>query len=105
MPTLGNKIVRASDCSLQEWVEGLGSIPSELQEPIAIDGKQVVLTGRVEDALDWMILIEFTDSGEVQILSDTHWPACGPGPSLARASEPYGAQVSSPRVRLRSSND
>ena len=80
MPTLGDKIVRASDGSLQEWVEGLGRIPSELQEPIAIDGNQVVLTGRVEDALDWMILIEFTDSGEVQIVSDTHWASLRTGP-------------------------
>ena len=80
MPTLGDKIVRASDGSLQEWVEGLGGVPSELREPIAVEGNQVVLTGRVEEALDWMILIEFTDSGEVQIVSDTHWADLRTGP-------------------------
>ncbi len=80
MPTLGNRIVRVSDGSLQEWVEGIGEIPNELQEPLAVDRHQVVLTGRVEDALDWMILIEFTDSGEVQIVSDTHWADLRPGP-------------------------
>lgn len=73
MPTLGNRVVRASDGSLQEWVEGLGRIPNELRDPIAVDGNQVVLAGRLEDAFGWMIVLEFTDSGEVQIVSDTHW--------------------------------
>jgi hypothetical protein len=73
MPTLGSKVVRSSDGSLQEWVEGLGRIPNELHDPIAVDGSQVVLTGRLEEAFDWMIILEFTDSGEVQIVSDTHW--------------------------------
>ena len=80
MPTLDDKIVRASDVSLQEWVEGLGRVPSELQEPIAVVGNQVLLTGRGEDALDWMISIEFTESVEVQIVRDTHWADLWTGP-------------------------
>ena len=34
---------------------------------------ETALTGSVDGALDWMMLLEFTDSGEVQIVSDTHW--------------------------------
>jgi hypothetical protein len=73
MPTLGDQIVHASDRSLQDWVEQTGTIPNELNDPIAVYENQVVLTGHLGDALDWMILIEFTDSGEVKIVSDTHW--------------------------------
>jgi len=77
MPTLGDKIVRASDGSLQDWVESTGMIPNEFNYPVAVYGNQIVLTGHVdgidEDGVDWMILAEFTDSGEVKIVSDTHW--------------------------------
>jgi len=73
MPTLGDKIVRASDRSLQDWVVRTVMIPNELNYPVAVYGNQVVLTGQFGDALDWMILIEFTDTGEVKIVSDTHW--------------------------------
>jgi len=73
MPTLGDQVVRASDGSLQDWVEQTGMIPNELNDPIAVYENQVVLTGRLGDNLDWMMLIEFTDSGEVKIVSDTHW--------------------------------
>lgn len=73
MPTVGDQVVRASDRSLQDWVEQTGMIPNELNDPIAVYENQVVLTGHLGDDIDWMILIEFTDSGEVKIVSDTHW--------------------------------
>jgi hypothetical protein len=73
LPTMGDRIVRVSDGSLQEWVERFGAIPNELNDPIAVSENQVVLTGHAGDTLDWMMLIEFTDSGEVEIVSDTHW--------------------------------
>jgi hypothetical protein len=74
LPTLGDQVLRAEDGTLQEWVEDLGMIPNELNQPIVVRGDQVVLTGHL-DALDadWMMVIEFTSSGEVKIASDTHW--------------------------------
>ena len=73
MPTLADRVVHVSDGSLQDWVVRYGRVPNELNDPIAVSGNQVVLTGHVGDSLDWMMLIEFTDSGRVEIVSDTHW--------------------------------
>ena len=72
-PTLGNRTVHADDGSLQDWVEGLGQIPNELHDPIIVQDNRVVLIGQGEANLDWMISIEFTTSGDVMIVSDTHW--------------------------------
>jgi hypothetical protein len=60
MPTLGDRVVRASDRSLQDWVEQTGTIPNELNDPLAVYENQVVLTGHLGDHS-----IEFD--------SDTHW--------------------------------
>jgi hypothetical protein len=74
LPTLTDQVVRADDGTLQDWVEGLGMIPNELSDPIVVRDNYVVLTGRLDaPSLDWMIMIRFTESGEVKIVSDTHW--------------------------------
>lgn len=72
LPTLGDRTVRADDGTLQDWVEDLGQIPNELNDPIVVEDDSVVLIGQAAN-LDWMIRIEFTTSGDVLIVSDTHW--------------------------------
>jgi hypothetical protein len=72
IPTLGDRTVRADDRTLQTWVENLGQIPNELNDPIIVEDDRVVLVGRAAN-LDWMISIEFTTSGDAMIVSDTHW--------------------------------
>jgi hypothetical protein len=72
-PTLGNRTVRADDGTLQDWVENLGQIPNELNDPIIVEDNRVVLIGQGLENLVWMISIEFTTSGDVKIVSDTHW--------------------------------
>jgi hypothetical protein len=72
-PTLGNRTVRADDGTLQDWVETTGQIPNELNDPIIVEDNRVVLVGQGLENVDWMISIEFTTSGEVMIVSDTHW--------------------------------
>jgi hypothetical protein len=71
-PTLGNN-VRADDGTLQDWVENFGQIPNELNYPIIVEDNRVVLIGHGLENVDWMIRIEFTTSGDVMIVSDTHW--------------------------------
>ena len=65
---------RADDGTLQEWVEGtLSEIPNELNDPLVVSGDQIVLVGYSEQLdTDWMITLEFTGSGDVQIESDSH---------------------------------
>jgi hypothetical protein len=73
--TLLNQTFRVDDGTLQEWVEGpLADIPNELNDPMVVSGNQVVFVGYSERALgsDWMITLEFTDSGDVKIMSDSH---------------------------------
>lgn len=72
-PTLGDQTVRADDGTLQDWVEKFGQIPNELNDPIIVEDNRVVLIGQGPSNLDWMIRIEFTTSGDVMIVSDTHW--------------------------------
>jgi hypothetical protein len=71
-PTLDNRTVRADDGTLQGWVENTGQIPNELNDPIIVEDNRVVLIGQAAN-LDWMMSIEFTTSGDVMIVSDTHW--------------------------------
>lgn len=71
-PTLADRTVRAEDGTLQDWVGRLGQIPNEMNDPIIVDDNRVVLIGQAAN-LDWMIDIEFTTSGDVLIVSDTHW--------------------------------
>lgn len=73
LPTLGNRTVRADDGTLQDWVENFGQIPNELNDPIIVEDNRVVLIGQGLENVDWMISIEFTTSGDVMIVSDTHW--------------------------------
>jgi hypothetical protein len=73
LPTLGDRTLRADDGTLQDWVEGLGQIPNELNEPIIVEDNEVVLFGQGPRSLDWMMSVEFTTSGDVLIVSDTHW--------------------------------
>jgi hypothetical protein len=73
LPTLGNRTVRADDGTLQEWVENTGQIPNELNDPIIVEDNRVLLIGQVLENRDWMISIEFTTSGDVMIVSATHW--------------------------------
>jgi hypothetical protein len=73
LATLGNRTVRADDGTLQDWVENLGQIPNELNDPIIVEDNRVVLIGYGPENVDWMISIEFTTSGDVMIVSDTHW--------------------------------
>ena len=73
LATLGNRTVRADDGTLQDWVESTGQIPNELNDPIIVEDNRVVLIGQGLENLDWMISIEFTTSGDVMIVSDTHW--------------------------------
>jgi hypothetical protein len=73
LPTLGDRSVRADDGTLQDWVESVGQIPNELNAPIIVEGNRVVLIGQGGESVDWMISIEFTTSGEVLIVNDTHW--------------------------------
>jgi hypothetical protein len=74
LPTFGDRVLRADDGSLQEWVETLGMIPNELNDPVVVRDDQVVLTGHLETwDTDWMMVMEFTDAGEVKIVRDTHW--------------------------------
>ena len=72
-PTLGDRTVRADDGTLQDWVENTGQIPNELNDPIIVEDNRVVLIGQHPANLDWMISIEFTTSGDVMIVTDTHW--------------------------------
>ncbi|MBK9178713.1 MAG: hypothetical protein IPM45_03900 [Acidimicrobiales bacterium] len=71
MPELG-RVERVDDGSLQEWVSTFGEIPNELNDPMVVSGNQVALIGHLESFGDWVIVLEFTDSGPVQIVSDTH---------------------------------
>jgi hypothetical protein len=73
--TLLNETFRVDDGTLQEWVEGpVSAIPNELNDPMVVSGNQVVFVGYAERALssDWMITLEFTDSGDVKVMSDSH---------------------------------
>jgi hypothetical protein len=73
LATLGNRTVRADDGTLQDWVENLGQIPNELNDPMIVEDNRVVLIGYGLENVDWMISIEFTTSGDVMIVNDTHW--------------------------------
>lgn len=70
MPELG-RVERVDDGSLQEWVPRYGQIPNELRDPMVVSGDQIAMVGRWGSS-DWVIILEFTDSGPVQIVSDTH---------------------------------
>ena len=73
LATLGNRTVRADDGTLQDWVENFGQIPNGLNDPIIVEDNRVVLVGQGLENVGWMISIEFTTSGDVMIVSDTHW--------------------------------
>ena len=72
LPTLADRTVRADDGTLQDWVKGLGQVPNEMNDPIIVADNRVDLLGQAAN-LDWVIDIEFTTSGDVLIVSDTHW--------------------------------
>jgi hypothetical protein len=44
-----------------------------LNDPIIVEDNRVLLIGQVLENRDWMISIEFTTSGDVMIVSATHW--------------------------------